>query len=1253
MRRARFLALLLTLCASVGVLAQAPGLVSIRFQRLGIDEGLSQATARAMAQDREGVVWIGTQDGLNRFDGEDFTVFRRDQQDPRSLVDNHVTALLVDRAGTLWVGTQSGGLGRYDADAGNFRNFEVGPQALGAVQVSALAQDAQGAIWVASGRGHLQRIDAANGRFESIAIPASTQVLTLLALPDGDLMIGGSDGLWRWQARERALRRFADGLSEGHLTVQALARDADGRLWVGTGGQGVFVTDAQGRALAHHDQSGGLAGDDVRALLIDRQARAWIGTYTGLSRIDGGDAPPRSWSGERARRVGLSSERVHSLLEDRDGVVWVGTWLGGAHFYTPGSDAFREYRNQAGEPGALPGNAVRCLLADEHDRLWLGVQEGGGLVQFDTAQGVLQQFLPRPGDPGSVASDRVQAIARDLDGDLWVGFVDAGLDRLRRGSSAFEHLPAAIQDARAPQHENVLVMHVDRAGTLWIGYQDAGMDALCRGCTEFRRYRHVPGQAEGLPAHSIGAIFESSRGELWVGARPGGLTRLDRATGIFTPIEQLLAGPDDAVPRAITAMAESRSGELWIGTQGSGVVRLIEQADGRYRGVAYTHKQGMAADAVGSLIEDERGAMWVSTTLGISRIDPRSGRIENFSGRSGAQADGYFVGAGARLSDGTIALGGLRGVTLFDPAAIALRSELRAPVVSEVRVLQSQGVRGKAWRLKRGELRGTADDLWLRAGSGGFGLTFSALAFADPELVQYAYRLDPLDRDWIETSARERIASYPHLSPGGYTLRVRARYPGEPWSAERRIDVRLDPLWWQTVWARGALLAVPLGLLLLWGRNRREQTQERLRAQAVLAASEERLKLALWGTGDELWDADLRTGRLVRMNPLAHLRVTHEASEHSLQGFTPFVHPEDLQGFSDALQAHVLGHTDDFDYTYRSQDVNHEWRWLRSRGRSVERDAQGRAVRMAGITQDITELKEFEQTLRRINQQLEERVSARTAELTRLNADLVRTIEELRLTQHQLVESEKLAALGGLVAGIAHEINTPLGVGVTAASHLEQQARKFEEKLLRGALDAAEIESFRGVVSDCSSMVLRNLQRADKMIRSFKQVAVDQASEEPRRFELRAYLEEVLTSLHPALKRGRQSIELEVPSNLMVSTYPGALYQIVANLVMNALTHAFEGRERGVMRLAAHLEGEMLHFEFSDDGVGMAEDVRKRIFEPFFTTRRGRGGSGLGMHIAYNLATQRLGGSIECQSTPGRGTRFLLRLPAKIPEAVA
>lgn len=1246
---------LLAWCAATAAAPadEVPGLASLRLQSLGIDAGLSQATARALAQDGDGMLWIGTQDGLNRYDGQDIRVFRRDTSRAGSLSDNHVTALAVDAQGELWIGTQAGGLSRYDADDASFHNFPVEPgreDAVAAIPVHAIAAADDGRLWIASGRGHLQRMDAARQRFEAIGLPARVLVRVLLALPQGDMLIGSSEGLWRWRARDASLQPWAPELGGGAIDVQALARDAGGRVWIGTADRGAILLDEEGRPLRQLRIADGLAGDDVRALLVDDAQRVWIGTYTGLSRIDADGEAPRRWGRDAGRRDALASERVHALLQARDGIVWIGTWLGGAHLYLPGSEAFREYRSVPGEPRALPANAVRCLVAEPDGRLWLGVQEGGGLVHFDLAEGVLARHLPEPGVADSLASDRVQAIARDLDGDLWIGFADAGLDRRRAGASGFEHLRAVPGDASTPATDQVLSLMIDRIGTLWVGYQDAGLDFRCRGCDRFERLRHVPGDRAGFPGASIGAILETRRGELWVGARPGGLARLDRVSGRFVPIEDLLP-PGAIAPSAISTMLESRRGELWIGTQGGGVVRLTPQDGGRYASRAYTAREGLAAEAIGSIIEDERGAMWISTTLGISRIDPDGSRVENFSARAGAQADGYFIGAGAALPDGSIVFGGLRGVTQFRPDRIAARGSLQRPVLTDLRVFRSQRIDERPDLAYRRGRDGAPDRLWLAPGTGGFGFSFSALTFVDPDLVQYSYRLDPLDLDWIEAGARQRNAGYPHLAPGDYRLRLRTRFPGEAYGPERQVDVRLDPLWWQSAWARaGAAFAVllPLGL---WAWSRRQGSIERGRAQGVLAESEKRLAMALWGTGDEFWDADLRSGQLVRINPLEHLRVTHEAPESTLRAYTPFVHPDDLPAFNAALQQHASGASDDFDCIYRSQDREGAWRWLRSRGRSVERDAQGKAVRMAGVTEDITELREYERTLERVNQDLEERVSARTSDLMMLNRELVRTIDQLKLTQHQLVESEKLAALGALVAGIAHEVNTPLGVGVTAASHLEQQARAFERKCEAGEVTPPDIDSFRAVALECSAMVLRNLQRADRMIRSFKQVAVDQASEQPRRIDLRAYIDEILVSLQPAMKRCRHPLEVDVPDNLVVTMQPGALYQIVVNLVMNSITHAFEGVDGGGMRIGARREGDMLVLEYSDEGVGMSEEVRRHIFEPFFTTRRGQGGSGLGMHIVYTLAVQALGGSIDCETAPGAGTRFVLRIP--VPEEAA
>lgn len=1231
--------------------AQVPGEIDLRLQHLGVEQGLSQSTARALAQDGDGMLWIGTQDGLNRFDGYTFRVFRHDAADASSLPDNHVIALTTDRDGRLWVGTQSGGLGRYDPDRQAFYNYPVGSgrgDALAAIPVYALAAAEDGSIWVASGRGNLQQLDAKSGRFTTIPLPAKTLIRSLLPMPGGDVLIGTAAGVLRWDHRKNRVFTWADAvLGARTLDVQALARmPGNGHIWLGSAGQGAFELDAEGKPLRQLRFDDGLAGDDVRALLVDTRGRVWLGTYNGLARIDQAGAAPRRWLANEHRSDGLASARVHALLQDRDGLVWIGTWMGGAHVYQPESDAFREFRTDQEDPRGLPGIGIRRVLADPDGSLWLGILGGGGLLHFSPQRGVLERYYSEAAGVFQLPSDRVQAMVHDLDGGMWVGFMDVGLAYRPPGESRFElasRLPFITSEASSG---NVLTLFVDRAGTLWVGFEDKGLESLCRGCRQFRHYGSESDRRTRLPGQTIGVVFEDAAGTLWVGARPGGLVQLNRKTGVTTPLSALLVDSGNDLPRAITTITQSRKGELWVGTQGGGLARLTPVGAGRYRLRTYTRKQGLAAEAIGRIVEDARGDIWVSTTLGISRLNPTSGSVQNFSSRSGAQDEGYFVESGAVLPDGRIAFGGLRGLSLFNPNAVAASLPIHRPVVTDVRAFQSSSANASEWRYLRGSAH-SQDRLWLRAGAGGFGFSFSALAYSDPEQVQYSYRLEPLDADWIEADANQRNAGYPHLAPGNYRLRLRARYAGEGYGPERVVDVHLAPLWWQTLWAKFGLALVLVLPFALWGWNRRQRGIERMRAQAVLAESEERLTLALWGTGDEFWDANLLTGRIVRMNPMAQLRAFGNAHEVTFAELLSAVHPDDRDAMATAIKQHLKGGASDYDYTYRVQDVQAQWRWLRSRGRLVEHDSNGRPVRMAGVTVDITELREHEHAMERVNQVLETRVEERTRDLTLLNRELSSTIDQLRLTQHQLVESEKLAALGGLVAGIAHEVNTPLGVGVTAASHLEQQAQQFQRALTAGRVGAEQTQTFSQTVSDTSAMVLRNLQRADKMIRSFKQVAVDQTSEQPRLINVAAYMDEILVSLQPLLKRSPHTLVIEVPDNLTVYTQPGAVYQIVVNLVTNSLTHAFTGIARGTIRLEAKADGEGWLLCHTDDGVGMEETVRRHIYEPFFTTRRGQGGSGLGMHIVYKLAVQTLEGSIECESAPGKGTQFTLRFPRR------
>jgi ammonium transporter len=280
-----------------------------------------------------------------------------------------------------------------------------------------------------------------------------------------------------------------------------------------------------------------------------------------------------------------------------------------------------------------------------------------------------------------------------------------------------------------------------------------------------------------------------------------------------------------------------------------------------------------------------------------------------------------------------------------------------------------------------------------------------------------------------------------------------------------------------------------------------------------------------------------------------------------------------------------------------------------------------------------------------MNSDLENRVRKRTEELQASYRELQDAMNELKETQTQLVQSEKMAALGELVAGIAHEINTPIGISVTAASHFEQKTRDFSGKMAENQLKRSDLDGYARLSEETARMLLVNLERAAELVQSFKKVAVDQSSEARRVFNLKHYTEEVLISLRPRVKKTPLQVELSCPDNIELNSYPGAYSQIITNLIVNSMMHAYEPDQEGTIRLDFTADGEYVIFEYSDDGKGIDNMILGRIFDPFFTTKRGSGGSGLGLHILYNIITGTLGGSIEVSSTVGAGTRFRLRMP--------
>lgn len=422
---------------------------------------------------------------------------------------------------------------------------------------------------------------------------------------------------------------------------------------------------------------------------------------------------------------------------------------------------------------------------------------------------------------------------------------------------------------------------------------------------------------------------------------------------------------------------------------------------------------------------------------------------------------------------------------------------------------------------------------------------------------------------------------------------------------------------------------------------------ERKYAERSLLASRQELENIFNASPIAMSVSDTSRGtRIIKVNE-AWVRQFGHSQEHAL-GRTGtevdlYANPADRAAFVDRFQKGV-GIYDDMEL------------WLkRADGTPLLCRVSSRVIEVSGqrlmlmVSDDITEERRMQAELQNVNEELEARVVQRTAALTTANAELADALQHLTQAQNELVRSEKLAALGRLVAGIAHELNTPIGNGLMAVSTLEAHQHDFRRSMAEG-LKRSTLEGFVDNVGLATEIATRNLNRAAELVASFKQVAADQTSSQRRNFNLKQVIDEMLVAMRPTLSRSTHRVETCIPDDLALDSYPGPLGQVLGNLIDNAIRHGFEAREGGLITIAASLSAEgKIALAISDDGIGIPAEHLPRVFDPFFTTKLGQGGSGLGLNIVHNIVISVLGGKIEVNSNPSGGTSFMLDLPLSAP----
>jgi diguanylate cyclase (GGDEF)-like protein len=827
------------------------------FDRFGRDAGLSQLAVHSIAEDRTGYLWLGTEDGFDRYDGYTFQHAMGEASESGRLTSEYVADVAVDDHDALWLATDGDSVLRRDPATGRFESLaeRVGdrPSVAGLERVRAVHFDRGGMLWIGSRSAGIAKYDPRTRKIERLRMRgglglSSDSIFALFEDRAGTLWAGTEVGLDRFDLHTR--RFVSQPLPLARRTpVRAVLQDGLGSFWVGTGA-GLVRLDNNGRtpALFVHDPASprSLPSDSVNALLQDRSGRLWVGTTAGLALFDRATGTFDVYRNDPADAKSLPDDNVVSLFEDRNGLLWIGTKFGGLAKWNPRTWSFGH--NPARADAGFASRNVMAITEDRAGRLWVGTFDGG-IAIVDRATGRALNLRKQSGKTGSLSDDRVMALLTDRAGAIWAGTMSGGLNRIDAQTyraTVFRH---SATDPGSLGADGVMSLLEDSRGRLWIGTYGGGLSQLDRATGKFRSYIADKLNDDSVSSDRVTALAEDPSGLLWVGTDGGGLNVLDPSNGSFHRLQHDPRDIRTLSADTVYAIHVDARGRVWVGTRGGGLNRVIGSAR-EPQAITFTHlteKNGLPNGTIYGIRSDAHGAVWVSTNYGLARVDPESGKARAFHRSHGLQGEEFSYGAHYSNARGELFFGGANGFNAFAPSELQFNTVPPQIVLTSLSYpnrapITGVGVHGA------GSLRlGYRDDTIT--------LEFAALDFAAPLTNTFQYWLEGSNRGWVDAGTR-RTVTYSNLPGGEYTLHVRAANADGTWNMRGlAIPMQVDPPPWRSRWAYTAYaaliaLACFAGWALIRYRLKREARQrenlERLVRERTreLAAHAQALELA-------------------------------------------------------------------------------------------------------------------------------------------------------------------------------------------------------------------------------------------------------------------------------------------------------------------------------------------------------------------------------------------------------------------------
>jgi signal transduction histidine kinase/ligand-binding sensor domain-containing protein/DNA-binding response OmpR family regulator len=787
---------------------------NFKFEHIGTADGLSQINVSCIIQDSRGFMWIGTRDGLNKYDGYRFTIYNHSFQDNNTISNNQIEDLLEDKEGNIWIATLDG-LNKYERKSGRFIRYmhdSHNSNSISSNALNKLALDSYGNLWIGTEKGGLECLNLKRNIFHHFVHSdydtnslSDDNISTVFEDSKHNLWVGTSAGglnLFNRKTNTFSKFRYHKGVSNSLSgdDVSCIFEDSSHHIWIGTMGNGLNLFDPEKgtfRRYRHDEKSiNSLSSNAVWSMNNDENGNLWVGTENGgVSILDTKNNKFFNYVHDDIDQNSINGNTIYAICRDRLNNMWLGAFSGGINLFKSSTRRFTHYRHSASS-NSLSNNFVLDLYEDADKNVWVGT-DGGGVNMFNSNNGNVEHFNKQPDGKNGIAGNYVITVDQDKDGNFWFGTWADGFSIYNPVTKIFKNFKHNPSDPKSLSGNNVYALIHTRDKKTWIGTYNDGLDEYDKKTNTFKTFKYDAEDPRSLSSDRVYSLLEDSKGNLWVGTYDGGFNLFDRETNTFTRFQHE-ENHNSLSNNSIPDIFEDRQGNLWISTLAG--LDLFDPKTRHFK--VFTKKDGLPSDVIYAVRQGKYGKIWISTNNGLSAYNPNNNTFRNYIVEDGLQADEFKSHSAFESKDGKLYFGGVNGFNAFMPDQVLKPAGFSPFVITSLLVFNKPLAVAKD-RNDPSPLKQDISDtreIKLSYKQSVFSIEYAALDFTPPNKKNYAYILENFDKEWNYVGSRN-TASYTNIPPGNYTFKLKYQNISGLWSpVSTELKITIVPPFWLTWW---------------------------------------------------------------------------------------------------------------------------------------------------------------------------------------------------------------------------------------------------------------------------------------------------------------------------------------------------------------------------------------------------------------------------------------------------------------------